>query len=217
MSITKTVVISSAGMGTRLGMNLPKAMIDLHGKKLIEWQLDLLNDVEDVRVVVGYKYQCVIDVVTKLRPDCTFVFNRDYRTTGTADSYVKGALFSDPKSLIISLDGDLLVHPEDFEKLLSTPHPCIGVGQKTTEEPVFVSTFLQNENEMAHSFSRIHGDYEWVGLAQLYYGNVKGFSGYVYQLIEPLLPLPIIKVRTQEIDTYADYERALSWVKDILI
>ncbi|MBO7514279.1 MAG: 2-C-methyl-D-erythritol 4-phosphate cytidylyltransferase, partial [Lachnospiraceae bacterium] len=35
MSIPKTIVISAAGMGTRLGIGTTKALIDIDGKPLI--------------------------------------------------------------------------------------------------------------------------------------------------------------------------------------
>jgi len=37
---------------------------------------------------------------------------------------------------VISLDGDLLVHPEDFRLFLETPRPCLGVGPATTTDAV---------------------------------------------------------------------------------
>jgi len=215
MQVSKTVVISCAGMGTRLGMNLPKSLIDINGKTLIEWQLEMLKDVSDIRIVIGYKYQDIIDVVIKIRPDCVFVFNRDFFKTGTADSYVKGTRFSPFGNLVISLDGDLLVHPDDFKQFLNTPYPCIAIGPKSSEEPVFVNTLNKDGEEFAYAFSRIHGDYEWTGLAQLRAENVCGCTGHVYQLIEPLLPLPTYQIRAQEIDTYTDYLKAKEWIKNV--
>ena len=53
--IKKTVIISCAGMGTRLGLNIPKCLVEINGKTLLEIQLQQLEDVEDVRIVVGYK------------------------------------------------------------------------------------------------------------------------------------------------------------------
>lgn len=39
-------------------------------------------------------------------------------------------------------------------------------------------------------------------------------TGHVFQLIEPYLPVPFMELRTQEIDTINDYERAVQWVKN---
>jgi len=130
MSISKTVIISCAGMGSRLGMNMTKALIKLHEKTIIEWQLDFLKDIEDVRIVVGYQYSQVIETVLNKRKDVIFVFNHDYRNTGTAASFVKGVKNTKEGSLVISLDGDLLVHPEDFKKIIESDYEFVGVCSK---------------------------------------------------------------------------------------
>lgn len=212
MSASKTVVISCAGMGSRLGMNIPKSLIMLHGKPLIEWQLELLKNVEDVRIVVGYKYQEVINVVLKKRKDVTFIFNHEFRTTGTAASFARGAEYVNLDNLVLSLDGDLLVHPDDFDKLLLSNFECVGVGLVSSEEPVYINTYESNGIEWADSFSRLHGKYEWTGLVQLKAEKVTRTTGHVYQMLEPMLPFRVFPVRTHEIDTYLDYINALEWV-----
>ena len=49
-----SIVISCAGMGTRLGLGCTKALVEIEGKTLIERQLEILKDYDDIRVVVGY-------------------------------------------------------------------------------------------------------------------------------------------------------------------
>ena len=55
MQAALSVVISCAGIGSRLGLNSTKALINIHGKSLISWQLELFKNVQDVRVVVGFQ------------------------------------------------------------------------------------------------------------------------------------------------------------------
>ena len=62
MITNKTVVISCAGMGTRLGIGSTKALVDICGKPMIIRQLEMLDEVEDVRIVVGYQAEKVIEV-----------------------------------------------------------------------------------------------------------------------------------------------------------
>lgn len=38
--------------------------------------------------------------------------------------------------------------------------------------------------------------------------------GHVFQLIEPYLPVEFMNIRTREIDTINDYERAVQWVRN---
>ena len=43
MQTAKSVVITCAGIGSRLGLGTTKALIDINGKSLIHWQLDLFH------------------------------------------------------------------------------------------------------------------------------------------------------------------------------
>ena len=63
MQTALSVVISCAGIGSRLGLNSTKALINIDGKSLIAWQLELFKDVEDVRIVVGFQASLVIEEV----------------------------------------------------------------------------------------------------------------------------------------------------------
>ena len=51
MSSVKSVVISCAGIGSRLGLGLTKALVQINGRSLISWQLELFKDVEDLSLI----------------------------------------------------------------------------------------------------------------------------------------------------------------------
>ena len=70
-------------MGNRLGMGTTKALVEVDGKPLIIRHLEMLKDETDIRVVVGYQAEQVINVVKEYREDVMFVFNHNYRNTGT--------------------------------------------------------------------------------------------------------------------------------------
>lgn len=216
MSIPKTVVINCAGVGSRLGMGTTKSLIKLAGKSLIEWQLSMLEKVEDVRIVVGFQANELIEEVTEIRKDILFVFNHEYLSTKTAASLALGAKYSD--GLVISLDGDLLVHPEDFENFLNLEEESLGYCEPVTEEPVLVNLSEGRNGEVfVENFSRSSGDYEWTGLVQMYSQEIKRTDGHVYELLSQKLPMRAVKIRCQEIDTPADYDQALRWVKTYLL
>ena len=49
MQATEAVVISAAGLGSRMGLGIPKALIELQGQSLISRALDILDDyVQDI-------------------------------------------------------------------------------------------------------------------------------------------------------------------------
>lgn len=62
-----TVIICCAGMGTRLGIGTTKALVDIEGEPLIIHQLRLLDEFDDIRVVVGFDAERVINVVKQFR------------------------------------------------------------------------------------------------------------------------------------------------------
>jgi choline kinase len=91
MSIAKTVIISCAGTGSRLGLAKTKALITIGNKTLISYQLELFKDVEDLRIVVGFQANDVINEVLKCRKDVIFVYNHNYFETKTGASFYLGA------------------------------------------------------------------------------------------------------------------------------
>lgn len=220
MPVPPTVVISCAGEGRRLGLSRTKALVDILGMPLIGRHLQMLKYVQDVRIVVGFQAADVIDYVTTLRKDVIFVFNEQYATTGTAESLSRGAVGA--QGDIISLDGDLLVHPADFERMMSTSYPCLGTLPKTSDDPVLVDLDRGGEAELAVGFSRTRGEVEWSGLFKapaLFVQRAQEMgvaSGHVYQLLEPSLPMRTLPIRAREIDTPADYDRAVEWIKPII-
>lgn len=87
-----TVIICCAGMGTRLGIGTTKALVDVGGEPLIIRQLKLLDAFDDIRVVVGFDAERVINVVKEYRKDIMFVCNYEYEHNGPADSLKKALL-----------------------------------------------------------------------------------------------------------------------------
>lgn len=216
MSAPLSVVINCAGTGRRLGLGQTKALVEVLGRSIIEWQLDLLGDVEDVRVVVGYNASQVIDRVIALRRDAMIVFNHDYERTATGNSLLLAARHVHGD--VVSLDGDLLIPPADFDRLLRSPASCLGVTETRTDDAVFA--ILDSHRASVVSFSRvITSAYEWTGLVKVparYLSESEHPPSQpinVFELVAPLLPMPALCIDTCEIDTPNDYERAVEWMK----
>ncbi len=202
-----SVVISAAGVGSRLGLGQTKSLIRLAEKPLIEIQLDQFAAVPDVRIVVGFQAQDLIDVALHSRRDLVFVFNHDYFHTKTGASLYLGAKYAN--EWVVAWDGDLLVHPEDIDECLSGGKNYVGVSQKTSEDTVFVKLDAQ---QRVIAFADDEGDFEWSGPACFHRSQLHFTSGHVYALLEPLLPLPCKVIRARDIDTYEDYKKAVDFV-----
>ena len=84
---SKSVVISCAGIGSRLGLGLTKALVQINGGSLISWQLKLFKEVEDLRLVIGFQGAEIIEEVRKYREDVVFCYNHRYFETKTGASY----------------------------------------------------------------------------------------------------------------------------------
>ena len=212
MQVSRTVIISCAGMGNRLGLGTTKALVEVEGKPLIMHHLEKLKDESDIRVVVGYQAEKVINVVRKYRKDVVFVFNHNYRETGTGASVVLASQYAN--EYILSLDGDLIIHPDDMKKILECDHEFVSGGIPDTDEPWMLQTYKDDGKEFVSAFSKNIGNYEWNGITQMKSAKIKNGQGHVFQLIEPYLPIPFLELRTREIDTVNDYERAVEWVRN---
>ncbi|WP_437951670.1 isocitrate lyase/phosphoenolpyruvate mutase family protein [Sorangium sp. So ce296] len=113
-----TAVILAAGQSQGLlplTEELPKPMLDLKGKSILERQIDVLNacGVKDVAVVRGYKKEAI-----KL-PNARYYDNDEYATTNEVAS-----LFRASKELngpFVFLYGDIVFERGHLEKLLKSP------------------------------------------------------------------------------------------------
>jgi choline kinase len=211
MSSAKSVIISCAGVGSRLGLAKTKALITIEGKSMIAWQLELLKEIEDVRIVVGFQANDVVKEVLRYRNDAIFIYNHRYFETKTGSSFYLGAQHAN--EYVIEWDGDLLVHPDDVKKILKEEGEFICYADKSSDEAVFVKV---DEKGQVLSFSREQGDFEWTGPACIKRERLKEEQSHnhVFNQLEPYLPMRGIKIRAYDIDTYDDYIRVLELVKN---
>lgn len=204
----KTVIISCAGMGTRLGRNIPKALIEIDGKKLIIRTLEMLNECKDVRVVVGYKKEELIKVIKEYREDVKIYVNDDYMNNGAGASIslaVKNA-----NEYIIAMVGDLIVKPADMKNILKKDGVFACLCEKSTDSPILATI----EDNKIIKFSREEGTYEWTGICQMKTENFISGTGNIHGLFEKFLPADYMLLSAKEIDTPHDYDNAIRWLKN---
>ncbi len=200
-----TIIICCAGMGTRLGIGYPKALIDIDGIPLIIRMLEQLKDYSDIRIVVGFQAELIIETVKKYRKDIMFVCNYDFYNTSIVDSINKALPFS--RKYVVEIDGDLLIDKNDLDKFMSFPDECIGITEVNSQYPVFVKI----KNDRVVDFSNSLSDKEWIGLVKLETEKMYGEGEYVFQNIKKYLPLPYINVNARDIDTADDYDKTIEW------
>ena len=73
MPVVEHVIIAVAGLGSRLGLGKPKCLVELEGRPIIEYQLKLLKNIPDIRIVIGFEEFEVINTIKKIRSDVTLL------------------------------------------------------------------------------------------------------------------------------------------------
>lgn len=215
MPAVETVVIGAAGTGSRLGVGIPKCLVAVEGRSIIDHQLDLLADLPDLRIVVGYREEQVVRHVASRRPDAIFVRNPAYSRTTTLHSTIL-AVRHLGRQPFLALDGDLLLEPASFAAYLDACEkqgpPFLGICKAGTDEAVFVER--GDGGEITRFRRSPPTDWEWCGPALLLPEHLEGCDGYVYEALERFLPLPAAEVVAREVDTPADLERARASLHD---
>ena len=195
-----SIVLSAAGVGSRLGLNKTKVLLKLKKETLLKRHLDNFQNIDDLRIVIGYQSNDVIKETLKYRKDILFVYNHDYFYTKTGYSYYLGAKFAN--KYVIEWDGDLVVNKKDILKLLIKKEYIAG-SKIQSEEPVF----LEVKNQKVYNFSYENGNYEWSGPCCLEKNKIRFNKGNVFEILKPSLPLKFIKIDGMDIDTYEDYKK----------
>ena len=212
MQASGTVVIAAAGMGTRLGLNLPKALVEVEGRPMIAHQLDLLSEIDDVVVVVGYRARQVVDLVLSIRPQALIAFNHDYASTGTAASLSKGSQAAGDR--VVALDGDLLVDRGDFYTFWNCNEAVLGLTRPTTGRPVYAHLH-DGGGHVVRLTQDDTSEWEWCGLlAAPRQVTASLGSGHVFSGLRSHLPLDWITVDCVEVDDPDDLARAGSWLAE---
>lgn len=205
----KHMVVSMAGLGSRLGKGCPKGLIDIGEHKLVWYLLQLTKEISDVRFVVGYKSQDVIDYVRSIREDAKFILNSKYETTSCAYSIRMGT--EDIKDAYLIVDGDLLLDSKsfDFFKSKCKDDTIVGITPAKTEEGVFVE--MDETKGTILSFTRKPVScWEWSGVAYINGFLINPQLQFICDTLANKLPLKYLPINCFEIDTPSDYQLALN-------
>ena len=208
MSSDLTVVIAAAGIGSRLGMNLPKALVEVQGRTVLERLLTTcLAEVKDIRLVVGFRADEVSAHALSIRKDIIIVRNPSFRDTSVRHSFWLGSRHATAPCLFI--DGDMLIDPASFQAFMREARQTevlVGVSRAASEDAVYAEV---DDHGLLQRFSRQPGwAHEWCGVAKLPPSLFQTDVEYVFQCIDRVLPAPSFALSTAEVDTRQDLEAA---------
>ena len=91
-------------------------MVKMGGRTLLSYLLELLHDIEDIRIVVGFKEEFVAEEARRINPNVVIVRNPDYRTTSNA--YSVHLASKDLKEPFLIVDGDTIIGKSNFRKFI---------------------------------------------------------------------------------------------------
>jgi len=234
-------IIMAAGKGSRLGEltgGNPKSFVELHGKKLIEYNLDILRElgVEEIIVVTGYKRNAFAEL-TKNMPDVRLVYNPFFEMVNVLGSFYMGMHYL--RDDFLYLHADTLCEPIVFKKLaefradINLPVDYSSSDEEAmkvrSENGKIVQITKQMPNEIA--------DGEFIGIASFRKCVIsklkesveilleeKQFMEYVEAAIQRIIDttdylveaIPMENVFWAEIDFVKDYERAVTNIPEYM-
>jgi len=210
MQTIEHVVIAAAGRGMRLGLGMPKCLVPVAGRPIIDYLLRAVAHIPDVRLVIGYREELVLKYVKERRSDVIFVRNSNFYHTSTLQSLFMGA--RGISGNCVCLDGDMIISEKEFQDFITVceeEQPLIGIADEITEDPVYAHVVKHADVYSLHEFSREKvSAYEWANIAYIPASWLNDENTYVYERLRAFLPCRAACVRRIEVDTPEDLKRA---------
>lgn len=234
-------IIMAAGKGSRLGSltaGNPKSFVEIKGRKLIEYNLELLQHygVDEIIIVTGYRCEA-FEELTKDMKNVHLMYNPFYEMVNVLGSFYMGmeALCDD----FIYLHADTLCEPVIFEKLMRFDADVVLPVEyrKCDEEAMKVRSKNGRIVEITKQMPLDVAEGEFIGIAAFRKEVIpalkaktkqllkeKEFNAYFESAIQRLIDeedFRIEAVSTQgafwaEIDFMEDYEKAAAEIPENL-
>ena len=136
-------IILAAGKGTRLRPHtntVPKPLLDVQGRPILDWIIGALPPVERLVVVVNYLAEQIEDYLAKQPHVRNWSTVRQAEPRGTGDALMscKSAIVSDR---VMVLNGDDLIGRADLAKLATVP---MGILAHAVEQPQHYGIIFRN-------------------------------------------------------------------------
>jgi len=195
-------IICAAGFGSRLGMNLPKAMVLVNGKRIIDHQIDKLKAFETIHVVTGYRHDLLEDHLKKY-PNIRIIRNGKPEAGLNHTMNIVASMF-DQEAFIT--DGDIIFS----EQVIPSEHSYIGVKDTISKAPICVRS---DKNKKAIEFTNDITPDEWACAYQINPKNVQWNNEYAYESLASLLPMEQKRFDLFEIDSKDDLASVYKWLK----
>ena len=110
------LVILASGMGTRLNKKMPKCLVSINNKTLLERIINISKEFDKVIIVGGYKINLIKKIINN-NENIYLINNKDFKTTNMVESFFKAYNKID-RDVIITYS-DILFDQSLFKKMIS--------------------------------------------------------------------------------------------------
>lgn len=125
-------VILAAGMGTRIGGQIPKPLTILNNERsILDFAVEKISEhfyMNDIFVVVGYKKEMIMEKY----PNLNFIYNENYKKTNTSKSLLKA--LKKINEDVLFLNGDIFFDEKVILRLITNNNSCVLVDNKKCSE-----------------------------------------------------------------------------------
>ena len=159
-------LILAAGIGRRLKISIPKIMLKIGNKTLLERHLNnLINlGISNIGIVIGYKSKTIKNFIKKIdKKKNIMIFKNTKFRQGSIVSLVSASSFFKNKDRLILMDGDVLYDKKILEKLInSKKNNCLLIDKNFEEgdEPVKVCI---KKNKILDFGKIVNDNYDYQG------------------------------------------------------
>lgn len=173
-----TAIILAAGQGTRLRPytdHVPKCMVQIDGKPMIEWQIDVLRSagIHNIVAVTGYKKEKINS------EDLIKVYNPEYATTNMVYSLFCAEEFL--KNDVLICYGDIVYSKSVAEKMITNDSDIViaaddnwhAYWSERFEDPLSdAETFVKGSDRLVRSLGKkpesvMQVESQYIGLTSL--------------------------------------------------
>jgi L-glutamine-phosphate cytidylyltransferase len=214
-------VILAAGMGTRLGTQIPKSLTNLKNEiTILDSQISKLLKIvglDSILIVVGYKKELIM----KAHPKSTFVYNESYAQTNTAKSLLAAIKKIDDD--IIWLNGDVYFDADILDILVDSDMSACLVDSKKCDDEEIKYTLTSDGFVKELSKEVKNGLGEAVGINLIKQKDLKAFieelenvgqKDYFEKALENLAQSGQLKLKAANIDDF--YCKEIDFEQDLI-
>lgn len=165
------VLILAAGRGTRISRYLsgnPKCTVDIGGKKLIHYTIDLLKSrgIDDIGIVVGYRQDVMTNVLQN--QNVKIFYNPFYDITNSiVSAWFAKDFFADEEMLI--MNGDVFMEEELLDIILRSSKSPVLFSDETRKDEADYKFYYKDDVLLKYGKELSGKDItaEYVGIAKL--------------------------------------------------